>query len=229
MNAIALTQQTMTSREIADLVELRHDNVRRTIESLAGKGVITLPQFEEVSNDGPGPKSISAYRVGKRDSYVIVAQLSPEFTARLVDRWQELESGASSLPKTLPEALRLAADLAEQKDKAEAALAIAGPKAAALDQIAAGTDAVTFTQTAKLLGIKRSELTVWLHANGWVYRQNGAWVAYDQHIKNGRLQFKEARYTDEKTGQECHAPYCHVLPKGLAVLAKHFAGSGAIA
>ena len=136
---------------------------------------------------------------------------------------------ANFAPKTLPEALRLAADLAEQKDKAEAALAIAGPKAAALDQIAAGTDAVTFTQTAKLLGIKRSELTVWLHANGWVYRQNGAWVAYDQHIKNGRLQFKEARYTDEKTGQECHAPYCHVLPKGLAVLAKHFAGSGAIA
>jgi hypothetical protein len=28
---------------------------------------------------------------GKRDSIVVVAQLSPEFTARLVDRWQELE------------------------------------------------------------------------------------------------------------------------------------------
>ncbi|WP_433703745.1 hypothetical protein [Paraburkholderia sacchari] len=30
------------------------------------------------------------YRVCKRDSYVFVAQLSPEFTARLVDHWQEL-------------------------------------------------------------------------------------------------------------------------------------------
>ncbi len=29
---------------------------------------------------------------GKRDSIVVVAQLSPEFTARLVDRWQELEA-----------------------------------------------------------------------------------------------------------------------------------------
>ena len=29
--------------------------------------------------------------VGRRDSIVVVAQLCPEFTARLVDRWQELE------------------------------------------------------------------------------------------------------------------------------------------
>ncbi|APF00651.1 hypothetical protein BG030_22860 [Pseudomonas putida] len=28
---------------------------------------------------------------GKRDSIIVVAQNSPEFTARLVDRWQELE------------------------------------------------------------------------------------------------------------------------------------------
>ncbi|MDP1165211.1 phage regulatory protein/antirepressor Ant, partial [Klebsiella pneumoniae] len=29
---------------------------------------------------------------GKRDSIIVVAQLCPEFTARLVDRWQELEA-----------------------------------------------------------------------------------------------------------------------------------------
>ena len=96
------------------------------------------------------------------------------------------------------------------------------PKAAALDQIAATTEALTITQAAKVLGVKRETLTTWLHANGWIYRQNGAWVAYDQHIKNGRLQFKEARYTDEKTGQECLKPYCHVLPKGLTKLAEVF-------
>ncbi|UZV66567.1 Rha family transcriptional regulator [Pasteurella multocida] len=38
---------TMSSREIAELVDVRHDNVRRTIETLADKGVITLPQIEE--------------------------------------------------------------------------------------------------------------------------------------------------------------------------------------
>lgn len=91
---LTTAQLTMTSREMAELTETRHDNVKRTIETLANRGVITLPQIEEVSNTGPGPKTISEYRVGKRDSYVIVAQLSPEFTARLVDRWQELEAHA---------------------------------------------------------------------------------------------------------------------------------------
>ena len=42
-----ITTQTMTSLEIAELVESRHDNVKRTIETLAERKVIQLPQFEE--------------------------------------------------------------------------------------------------------------------------------------------------------------------------------------
>ena len=51
----------MSSLEIAELVELRHDNVRRTIEMLAAKGVITLPQSEGVSNEGP--RGTNCYRI----------------------------------------------------------------------------------------------------------------------------------------------------------------------
>lgn len=93
---------TMTSKEMAELTEKRHDNVKRTIETLANQGVIALPQIEEVPNEGPGPKTIGLYRIGKRDSYIIVAQLSPEFTARLVDRWQALEDQARQRPAKLP-------------------------------------------------------------------------------------------------------------------------------
>ncbi len=82
-------QVTMSSTEIADLVEARHDSVKRTIERLAERSAIQLPPLVEVQNHLG--QRVSVYSVGKRDSYVIVAQLSPEFTARLVDRWQELE------------------------------------------------------------------------------------------------------------------------------------------
>jgi phage regulator Rha-like protein len=86
---------TMSSREIAELVSLRHDNVRRTIEVLADRGVIGLPQIEEnppgPAGGRPGITYVFSGEQGKRDSYVVVAQLSPEFTGRLVDRWQELE------------------------------------------------------------------------------------------------------------------------------------------
>lgn len=120
---------SMTSLEIAALVESRHDSVKRTIDRLAEKRVIQLPPLEEVKNFqslSPNSKT-TAYRFvgeqGKRDSIVVVAQLSPEFTAKLVDRWQELEKQlanqqptAPAIPQSLPEALRLAADLAEKNE-----------------------------------------------------------------------------------------------------------------
>ena len=56
---------------------------------------------------------------------MIVAQLSPEFTARLVDRWQELEEQARStpitpaLPTTYVEALKALVASEEAKLLAE--------------------------------------------------------------------------------------------------------------
>ncbi|MBR8217734.1 Rha family transcriptional regulator [Burkholderia sp. MBR-1] len=86
----------MSSREIADLVESRHDNVKVTIERLVSRGVIASPAMQEKATAG---RPVVEYLVGKRDSYVIVAQLSPAFTARLVDRWQELEAAEAKAPQ----------------------------------------------------------------------------------------------------------------------------------
>jgi phage regulator Rha-like protein len=89
---------TMSSREIADLLEKRHDNVKRTIETLTERSVVH-PQIEDEQEcDALGRvRSTQVYRVCKRDSFVIVAQMSPEFTARVVDRWQELETQLASV------------------------------------------------------------------------------------------------------------------------------------
>lgn len=92
----------MSSHEIADLVESRHDNVKRTIERLAERGLVRFTPMEETSHEGAGARPVDVYRVGKRDSYVIVAQLSPEFTARLVDRWQKLEEELSASRLAIP-------------------------------------------------------------------------------------------------------------------------------
>ncbi|HHY8550776.1 TPA: Rha family transcriptional regulator [Escherichia coli] len=87
----------MTSIEIAELVGKRHDNVKRTIETLAKNGVIRLPQIEvseRINNLGfkvQHEHYLFEGEQGKRDSIIVVAQLCPEFTARLVDRWRELE------------------------------------------------------------------------------------------------------------------------------------------
>lgn len=90
---------TMSSREIADLVGSRHDKVKQSIERLAaridntGKPVIDLPPLGEYLDSLGRPAT--EYLVNKRDSFVVVAQLCPEFTAALVDRWQALEEQAA--------------------------------------------------------------------------------------------------------------------------------------
>lgn len=108
---LVTTQATMSSLEISELVESRHDKVRQSIDRLVARGVITLPPMGVVSNTGMGPSEITVYELCKRDSYVVVAQLCPEFTARLVDRWQELENArpafdpAIALPQDYIQAL----------------------------------------------------------------------------------------------------------------------------
>lgn len=94
----------MTSLDIAELVGSRHDKVKQSIKRLAARGIIELPPM------GDGIKSANGITTrlylfqgdqAKRDSLVVVAQLSPEFTADLVDRWIYLEKQNRSLTKQL--------------------------------------------------------------------------------------------------------------------------------
>ncbi|WP_284085358.1 Rha family transcriptional regulator [Acinetobacter nosocomialis] len=127
MNALVNTNvQTMTSLEIAELVQSEHRVVILSIERLAKRDIIQLPPMVKVENK----QSLSPNRFtkvyeftgdqGKRDSIIVVAQLCPEFTARLVDRWQELESRVSrklmALPENYLDALKALVESEEQKE-----------------------------------------------------------------------------------------------------------------
>lgn len=215
--SIARRAPTMTSREIAELVDSNHADVRRSIERLADRGVITLPPLAEVSNSGPGPKTISVYLVGKRDSYVIVAQLSPEFTARLVDRWQELEAQAApafQVPTSLSGALRLAAEQAELIEKQQAQLEAAAPAVAFVDRFVEAKSSKCLSDVAKLLGWKPQAFIAKLADDGVIFKRGGSWVPTQGHIDAGRFTVK----TGESSG---HAyQQTRVTPAGVEWLAK---------
>ncbi|EFK4279629.1 Rha family transcriptional regulator [Escherichia coli] len=95
--AIFNGKASMTSVEFAELVGSRHDKVKQSIERLAERRIIQLPPMgisENINGLGLTQKSkhyLFEGERGKRDSIIVVAQLCPEFTARLVDRWRELE------------------------------------------------------------------------------------------------------------------------------------------
>lgn len=209
---IASQNQTMSSREIADLVESRHDAVKKSIERLVDRDVIQCPpmaNFKNINNvEG------TEYLICKRDSYIIVAQLSPEFTAKLVDRWQELES--QQIPKTLPEALRLAADLAERNAALENKIEADAPAVAFFGNYVEAKSSKCLSDVAKILRYKPQEFIAMMAYDGVIFKRSGAWVPYQNHIDSGRFTVK----TGESNG------YCfeqtRVEPSGIAWLATKY-------
>lgn len=193
------TCATMSSLEIAELVNSNHADVRRSIERLAERGVVTLPPLAEVSNAGPGPKTIKAYSFsgeqGKRDSIIVVAQLSPEFTASLVDRWQELESQLAK-PRELSrlELIQMALEseqeklrLEEDKRALEHRIEEDAPRVAFAKQVEVSEGSISVAQAAKILGTGRQRLFAFLRQAGWVTRKN---EPYQSKIEAGYLDVK---------------------------------------
>lgn len=200
ITAISAAVLTMSSEEIAALVESRHDNVKTSIERLGARGVIQLPALQEVRNHLG--QTVSVYQLCKRDSYVVVAQLSPEFTARLVDRWQELESQAAP---ALPDfsnpvaAARAWADAKESELRTAEALALAAPKAEFVDRfVAAETGAMGFRQVCKLLRANEERFRAFLLDNKVMYHLGGRLTPLAQHMDAGRFVVKagHAQHSD---------------------------------
>jgi len=141
MNKLTLSgniEKKMTSLEVSELVESRHDKVKQSIERLAKRNVIEFPPMGEIST---ATKPTAVYLLDKRASLIVVAQLSPEFTARVVDRWQELESQSpnQSIHQVLsdPAAMRgLLLTYTEKVLELESIVSSQAPKVAAHDLIA---------------------------------------------------------------------------------------------
>jgi len=180
---------TMSSREIAEVVGSRHDSVKRTILRLVERGVIQQPPMVEAEkiNDLGLTQYVQEYHLVKRDSFIVVAQLCPEFTARIVDRWQQLEEEVSkqyivqnlSDPKVLHGLLleqleariALEAKTVEQQAKIEEM----EPQVKALHRISAGGDEHTLTDAAKILGLRpRADFIPWLASCGFIYKRGSS-------------------------------------------------------
>ena len=136
---------TMSSREIAELTGKRHDHVLRDIENMLSELGQTSPQFWGELPDSYGrPQKVAL--LPKDLTVTLVAGYNVVMRHAIVKRWQELEAWqAPKIPQTLAQALRLAADQAEQ-------LEIQAPKVAFFDRVAARETLMTATQVAQKVG-----------------------------------------------------------------------------
>lgn len=211
--------QSMTSQQIAELVGTRHSLVKQSIERLAVRGVIVQPPMViEQSKDSLGRNRDTQVYVfsgeqGKRDSIIVVAQLSPEFTAKLVDRWAELErkSKQPQIPQTYAEALQLAANQAKQ-------LELAAPKVAHYDKVVDRHTLLTATQVGQKIGLSAIKLNRALNELG----------VYNKALKRGKA-FKQW-FVDKGLGEMKQTDMGHSQPlfslKGEAWVIEKLASEG---
>ena len=236
MNALVNTNiQTMTSLEIAELVGSEHRNVKLSIERLMKKGVIQLSPManvEKINNLGHSVK-VGMYEFsgeqGKRDSIIVVAQLCPEFTARLVDRWQELEALVAKpidpmVALSDPNALRgLLLGYSEKVIELESKVEEMTPTVEAFDRISKADGSLCLTDAAKALQMRPKDLISHLSSEKmkWIYKRvgNANWLGYSDKVQAGYLEHKVSEVT-RGDGTTKITEQVRVTPKGLAKLAK---------
>lgn len=162
-------QASLTSQQIAVLVGSTDSNVKLSISRLIARGVISetpMANGIKAANGITPVHYVFTGEKGKRDSIIVVAQLSPEFTAALVDRWNELEQRAAQpvapshqIPQSFAEALQLAANQALKIEQD-------APKVSFYDTVAASSSLMTVSDAAKKISMSAQELNKKLIAIG---------------------------------------------------------------
>ncbi|KAA8563232.1 hypothetical protein FX985_03300 [Pseudomonas extremaustralis] len=167
--------RTMSSREIADLVEARHNDVIATIERLFAKNL--LRSSRKSRRESTGGRPIDVYDLIERDTHLVVAGYSDEHRAKVIDRWQELESSVGRVIATLPNfadpvaAARAWADQVEQKNLLSVEVQAQATKIHSLENLF--KEGMTHTQFCKgLNGVNVMQVGNYLESRSWLYNES---------------------------------------------------------
>ncbi|MGL5949109.1 MAG: phage antirepressor KilAC domain-containing protein [Aeromonas sp.] len=216
----------MSSLEIAELTGKRHDNVMADIRKM-----LVEIQSPEKSGDYKDSRGRTQPRLllDKEETICLVSGYSAALRMRIIRRWQALEQAAMPvlrIPQTLPEALRLAAELAEQKEQLERKVAQDAPAVAFAKQIASVEKGITVSAFAKSVGMGPNTLFTWLRAQGFLLSCRGERWNLPMQVYCDRGYFATRESTFEAKG-ELRASFTPLITgKGQAWLTAKLLAAG---
>ena len=201
-----IKNETMTSLEIAEVTGRNHKDVMRSIREMEDAWVkVNGRKFALVEYKDAKGEMRPCYSLSKTECLYIATKFNDEARAKLILRWEELETKEVSLikvPKTFAEALRLAADQAEKLEAQEKMLEASSkeivelsgtianmqPKVTYVDKILSSKETVTTTQIAQDYGQSAKSFNILLRNFGIQHKVGGQWILYAKYLPNGYVQ-----------------------------------------
>ena len=223
--AICGNSLKMTSREIAELTGKQHGHVMRDIETMLEQLGENAGGYIQLWLHPQNGQYYREYAFDREHTECLVTGYSASLRMKVIKRLHELESNQSpTLLRTLPEALRLAADLAEQNQHMETRLAIAAPKVEFADRVGEAKG-VLIGNFAKAIGVGQNKLFAWMRDSGVLIatgaRRN---VPRQEYMDRGYFTVKE---TPVLTNHGIQISFtAHITGKGQQWLTRKLKESG---
>lgn len=209
---------TMSSREIAVLTSKRHFDVLRDIENMfsqLGEDVKGCAQNFVHPQNG---QTYREYRLDREHTECLVAGYSAPLRMAIIRRLRELEERAGAIPQTLPEALRLAADMAEQNAALVSKAQQDAPKVAFVEQYVEAGGAKSLRETAKILNMPEKAMIDALVRDKVLFRQSGNLLPHALRQRDGLFTVKTG------SSEFGHAyTQTRVTPRGVQWIADRYA------
>lgn len=208
---------TMSTQEIARLTGKQHKNVIRDVRSMLSALAADGSEVSHVREERDSRGYATNYHLDRELTETLITGYDVALRHRVIRRLHELESqvvGLIALPTNLPQALRMAAELAEL-------VVEQAPKLAAFELLQGAGGTLNLTSAAAHLGIKRNRLIRWLSENRWMYRcaKTKPWLAYQVRIQHGLVANKVSVIGTTEEGDARCASQFRITPKGMAILA----------
>ena len=222
-----IKNETMTSLEIAEVTGRNHKDVMRSIREMEDAWVkVNGRKFALVEYKDAKGEMRPCYSLSKTECLYIATKFNDEARAKLILRWEELETNEVSLikvPKTFAEALRLAADQAEKLEAQEkmleasskeivelsSTIATMQPKVTYVDKILASKETVTTTQIAQDYGQSAKAFNILLRNFGIQHKVGGQWILYAKYLPNRYVQSDtiSIEHKDGSSGSVMHTKW----------------------
>lgn len=165
----------MTSREIATITGKPHNDVLKAIRAMENAWIkVNGGNFSLVEyTDAKGEKR-PMYQLNKTECLYIATKFNDEARAKLVIRWEELETKerqtVPALPQTYLEALKALVLSEEQKQVLALENESMKPKADYFDTLVERGSNLNLRDTAKMIGVSERFFIEYLLLNGYLYR-----------------------------------------------------------